>query len=810
MRHIALGFLLVVMASYCLGAGADVEPGGRLQILDEKGASRDCPLQHTEVAAELSGFVARVTVTQQYRNPLDEAIEAVYVFPLSERGAVDAMTMQIGDRTVKGLIKKREEARHLYEQARSEGKTASLLDQERPNIFTQSVANIPPGATVDITISYVETLKYEEGAYEFSFPMVVGPRYIPGGAPVVDEGQRGMVQPSPQVPDADRITPPVTPEGTRAGHDINLTVRVDAGMPLLDIKSTLHEVAVEQPDASHAVVRLKNQQEIPNRDFVLRYKTAKDEIGDAILSHTDARGGFFTLVLQPPARVTPDTVVPKEIVFVIDSSGSMSGFPIEKAKEVMRGCIEGMNPNDTFNLVSFSGGLGYCFEHAVPNTEANRKQALGYLENLQGGGGTEMMAAIHAALSQRDPKRLRVVCFMTDGFIGNDMEILGAIRKNVENARVFAFGIGNGVNRFLIEGMAREGRGEAEIVTLETGADEPAKRFQQRVQHPVLTDITVDFEDLPVEEVYPDPQEVPDLFSVQPLVLKGRYTGHGKGTVVIRGNTAAGPFERKIAVELPGDNPEHEALAPMWARARVDRLMAEDWQGIQQGSPKPKIREEITKLGLDFSLMTQYTSFVAVEEKVVTKGGKPKRVEVPVEMTDGVSYEGVFGDSNVVASLGYMPSRGKAARMAAPMGAACAMPAPACTAPAPPVAEPTAGEPAKADISQSDAELRQETAKEEAEAKPGLDPALKGKFDETLWRYVESGGTSGGVLAEGDTVRVFLHLDTDDEASLKALRELGVTITNHSRAGKKLIVRVRLSDLAAVAKLAFVRKLGVS
>lgn len=795
---VVLGMLL---AGVC--AGADSEPGGRLQIVSEKGPAQDCPLQHTEVTAEVSGFVARVTLTQQYRNPLEEAIEAIYVFPLSERGAVDSMTMQIGDRTVKGLIKKREEARHIYEQARSAGKTASLLDQERPNIFTQSVANIPPGATVDITISYVETLKYDEGEYEFSFPMVVGPRYIPGGAPATDAAPRGTVQPSAQVPDADRITPPVTPEGTRAGHDINLTVRVDAGMPLRDVKSVLHEVEVEQPDASHAVVKLKNKQEIPNRDFVLRYKTTKDEIGDAILTHTDARGGFFTLVLQPPARVTPDTVVAKEIMFVIDSSGSMSGFPIEKAKEVMRGCIEGMNPNDTFNLVSFAGGLGYCFEHAVANTKANREKALAYLNNLQGGGGTEMMAAIQAALSRHDPERLRVVCFMTDGFIGNDMEILGAIRKNVQTARVFAFGIGNGVNRFLIEGMGREGRGASEVVTLESASDEPAKRFEQRVQHPVLTDITVNFEGLPVEEVYPDPQEVPDLFSVQPLVLKGRYTGHGKGTVVIRGTTAAGPFERTIAVELPGDNPEHEALAPLWARARVDRLMAEDWQGMQQGAPKPQLQKEITKLGLDFGLMTQFTSFVAVEEKVVNEGGKPKRVEVPVEMTDGVSYEGVFGeDSQALNALGYLSAAQSAPGVMSYDMSRGSMPAPppapACEAAAAPQFRKNVKEESKRTAATTDNTVE------------AVDPALKAKFDETLLRYIESGGTSGGVAMEGDMVKVVIYLEPDDESSLKALREQGVTIRNHARSGKKVIATVKPADLMAVARLAFVKKIAVS
>jgi len=521
----------VLLVSAFAFAAAPTE--GTLQAMDKDHKSIGlCPLKHTEVKVDVSGFIARVTVTQEFGNPYTEPIEAVYTFPMSDRAAVDAMTMTIGDRVIKGVIKKREEARRIYEEAKQAGKTASLLDQERPNIFTQSVANVLPGSKILIEISYVEYLKYEEGEYQFSFPMVVGPRYIPGGTnPGQDrDPTAGRVPGTPQVPDADRVTPPVTPEGTRAGHDINLTARVDAGMPIQDVRSELHEVDTERPSESQAVVKLKNKTEIPNRDFVLKYRLAGKGIGDAVLTHADAQGGFFTLILEPPARVAPDQITPKEMIFVIDCSGSMSGFPIEKAKKTMRMCIEQMNPNDTFNLVSFSGGLGYCFSGPVPNTTENRRKALEYLDGLHGGGGTEMMPAIRTALEgQNDRQRLRIVCFMTDGFIGNDMEILDAVKKNARTARVFSFGVGNGVNRFLIEGMARVGRGASEVVTLESDGDAAAKRFHERTQNPVLTDISVDFGNLPVSEVLPDPEAIPDLFSAQPVVLKGRtgcFEGH--------------------------------------------------------------------------------------------------------------------------------------------------------------------------------------------------------------------------------------------------------------------------------------------
>jgi Ca-activated chloride channel family protein len=331
----AVGLLLAVAAvaaqhtpARAAEKGKPALPGGELRILDAQGqAVGACPLKHTDVQADIVGYVGRVTVRQVFHNPTDKKIEAVYVFPLPQDAAVDDMTMQVGERRIVGQIKPREEAREIYEAAKAAGHVASLLDQERPNIFTQSVANIEPGVEVSIEITYVETLKYADGVFEWVFPMVVGPRYIPGGGSAPAPMTPG--QDTPQVPDGSKITPPVTPEGTRAGHDISLTVRLDTGMELRDLTSTLHEVTVETTGPGRATVSLKNQAEIPNKDFILRYRLAGDEIADAFLVHQDERGRFFTLVLQPPRRVVPDRLVPRELVFVLDSSGSMSNFPIE-------------------------------------------------------------------------------------------------------------------------------------------------------------------------------------------------------------------------------------------------------------------------------------------------------------------------------------------------------------------------------------------------------------------------------------------------------------------------------------------------
>src|SRR5262245_48597847 len=622
---------------------------GTLQILNNEGQpGGECPLKHTGVKVEISGHLARVNVTQLFHNPSSEKIEAVYVFPLPHNAAVDEMTMTVGDRVVKGKIKPREEARAIYDSARQQGQVAALLDQERPNIFTQSVTNIVPGAEVKITISYVEFLSYEDGSYEFVFPMVVGPRYIPGSPTGKQAG--GWSPDTTSVPDASRITPPVTPPGTRAGHDIAINLSLDAGVPIDSIKSTLHDVEIDRPDDHRATVRLKHQLQIPNKDFILKFDVAGKKIEDAILTHRSLQGGYFSLILQPPERVVVSEVTPKELVFVLDTSGSMGGFPIEKAKEAMKLALDGLYPEDTFNLITFSGDTHILFPQPVPATRENLQRAQVFLASRSGSGGTEMMKAIRAALDPSDQQEhLRIVCFMTDGYVGNDFEIIGEIQKH-PNARVFSFGIGQSVNRYLLENMARQGRGEVEYVTLEDDGSAAAKRFHERVRNPLLTDVSIDWGGLSVADVYP--QRLPDLFSAKPVVLTGRYTAGGRGVVRLRGKMAGQDIVREIPVEFPESQPQHDVLKTLWARARISELMSQDFNGLQGGMMKPELKETITQLGLEYRLMTQFTSFVAVEEMTVTEGGQPRRIDVPVEMPEGVSYEGVFGSKDEANKAG--------------------------------------------------------------------------------------------------------------------------------------------------------------
>ncbi|MEP6944277.1 MAG: VIT and VWA domain-containing protein [Acidobacteriota bacterium] len=608
-------FLLVI--SVCLAAAVygQQTTEGTLYAVGKQGAEMvSCPLKSTAVKADISGFVSRVSVRQEFENSFAEPIEAVYVFPLSQNGAVDAMTMTVGDRVIRGKIMRREDAKKTYETAKSEGKTASLLDQERTNIFTQSVANVMPGERVIVEITYVETLKYEDGAYEFVFPMTVAPRYIPGG-----------------VNDVARISPPFEP--IRNGSDITVEVNLNAGVPVEEIRSISHDISQINFSANAAKITLRDEKVIPNKDFILRYDVTGKRIEDAVLTHRDERGGFFTLILQPPDKVATEDRTPKEIVFVLDTSGSMSGFPIEKAQEAMKLSLDGLYPEDTFNLITFAGDTAILFDKPVPATRANLDAARKFLAEREGYGGTEMMKAIKAALEPSDAQdHLRIVCFMTDGEVGNDDEIVAEVQRH-PNARVFSFGIGQSVNRALLDKIAIEGKGEAEYVALEDDGSRAAKKFYERVRTPLLTDLSVDWNGMPVADVYPG--RLTDLFSAKPVILHGRYTRGANGIIRLRGKLAGQPYVREIKVDLPENNSGNPGLSTLWARTRIDELST-----ARLKAPTEKAGADldalITNIGLEFGLMTQFTSFVAVEDRIVNPNGSPASVAVPSVLPQGM------------------------------------------------------------------------------------------------------------------------------------------------------------------------------
>ncbi|MGH9845172.1 MAG: VIT domain-containing protein [Blastocatellia bacterium] len=802
---------------------------GALQILNKDGqASAACPLKRTDVKTEITGSLARVNVTQEFQNPLAEKIEAVYVFPLPQNAAVDDMTMLVGDRTVKGKIKRREEARMIYEVAREAGQVAGLLDQERPNIFTQSVANITPGATVKITISYVEFLKYDEGAYEFVFPMVVGPRYIPGeptGSPSEKRGA-GWAPDTGQVPDASRITPQVTPPGTRAGHDISINVALDAGVPIDSLQCASHEVNTNRPASNQAVVELRNETTIPNKDFVLKFDVVGKKISDAVMTHRGPQGGFFSMIFQPPDRVTAADVAPKELVFVLDTSGSMQGFPVEKAKETMKLALDALYPEDTFNLITFAGDTHILFPQPKPATRENLRLAQVFLASRQGSGGTEMMKAIRAALEPSDKQdHVRIVCFMTDGYIGNDFEIVGEVQKH-PNARVFSFGIGSSVNRYLLDKMAEAGRGEVEYVALTDDGSAAAKRFHERVRNPLMTDIEIDWSGLPVADVYP--KRIPDLFSAKPLILTGRYTAGARGVVRLKGRLAGREFTREIPVELPESRPRHDVLATLWARTRIDDLMSQDYQGIQNGNPQTDVREAITQLGLEYRLMTQFTSFVAVEETVVTDGGQPRRIDVPVEMPEGVSYEGVFGRQEERKEMGRAklnqgamkysqsviggPLRASADSAAVPAATPPSMTPGTMgrTSPAKPAASSGGG--GKNEVNKRSDKVRgipdprsplpESQGNQQLLSK--LHPSIAAVI-ERLKNKVATPGANEAKFVSNGKAEVQVWLTDKSPAAIEQLKKLGFEILVNSQSSKLIIGRLPIEKLMALAEIAAVK-----
>jgi Ca-activated chloride channel family protein len=597
--------------------GAPNEPGGGvLSRVTPDGKVLECPLRHTAVNAELSGPLAQVVVRQDFVNESKDTIEATYLFPLPQMAAVIGYEMHVNDRIVKGKIARREEAQKAFEQARAQGKTAGLLNQQRPNVFQQNLTNIPPGGKVSVEIRFVDLVKYEGGTYEWAFPMVVGPRYFPQHA----------------AHEAHHVNPPVAAKGLRAGHDISVNVKLSAGVSLAGVSSVNHAIQDTRLDALHHQIALSQGKEIPNKDFVLRWKLDAARITPSLLTHRSGNDGYFSFVIDPPAtRPLPADIAPKELVFVIDTSGSMHGFPLDKAKEAMMLAIDGLHPRDTFNLITFAGDTHVLWSKPMPATPDNVAAAKQFLQFRQGGGGTEMMKAIRASLEGTNrQEHLRIVCFMTDGYVGNENEIIAEIRKH-PNARVFSFGIGSSVNRFLLDKMAEAGRGEVEYVSLNSDGSAAAKRFHQRVRTPLLTDIELLWNGLPVQDVVP--ARIPDLFDAKPIIVSGRYSGAASGKITIRGKQGGRAYSRDLEVVLPAAQSANVMVPSIWARRKVDALSVDEIEN----------RESITALGLKYGLMTKYTSYYAVEERVVNEGGKVRRVDVPVDIPEGVSIEGVYG-----------------------------------------------------------------------------------------------------------------------------------------------------------------------
>ncbi|MEK0186283.1 VIT domain-containing protein, partial [Microcoleus anatoxicus] len=437
--------------------------GGLFVPSQNPGTEKIFGLKQTQVKAKIAGNISRVEVVQKFENSFTEPLEAVYVFPLPDEAAVDDMEIKIGSRTIKSDIKRRDEALEIYEKARKQGKTAGFLEQERDNIFTQSLANIKPGEQIEVTIRYTESLKFEGGDYEFVFPMVVGPRYIP----------RNMTTPNPPLTrpgavntDADRINPPVLPPGTRSGHDIAVNVEIDSGIPISNVRSTSHQITTSR-SGNIVQVQLANSDTIPNKDLILRYQVAGENTQAAVLTQADKRGGHFVAYLIPALNYKSNQIVPKDVVFLMDTSGSQQGEPLAKSQELMRRFIQGLNPQDTFTIIDFANTAKALSPTPLANTQLNREKAIDYIAKLQANGGTELLNGIRTVMNFPAPEtgRLRSIVLITDGYIGNEKEALDQVQRSLKPGnRLYSFGVGGSVNRFLLNRLAQVGRGTSQVV----------------------------------------------------------------------------------------------------------------------------------------------------------------------------------------------------------------------------------------------------------------------------------------------------------------------------------------------------------
>ncbi|HOI17520.1 MAG TPA: VIT and VWA domain-containing protein, partial [Geobacteraceae bacterium] len=473
--------------------------------------------------------MADVFVTQKYVNNGKTPINARYVFPASTRAAVHGMKMTVGNRVVTARIREREAARQEFERAKSKGKSASLLEEQRPNVFTMSLANIMPGDAVLIELHYTELLTPTDGTYEFVYPTVVGPRYSNRKEATASESDRWVKSPYLK----EGKTPPTT---------FSINVSLSTGIPLQEVSSPSHAIGLSWKNSSMADVSLARTADFAgNRDFILKYRLAGKEIQSGLMLYQGEKENFFLLMVQPPEQVHPADILPREYVFILDVSGSMSGFPLDTAKALIRDLISNLRKSDTFNLVLFAGSSDVMAPSSVPATQENVARALEIIDNQCGGGGTELVPALKNALSiPTSAGTARSVIIISDGYIDAEREVFSLIRKNLDKTNVFSFGIGSSVNRYLIEGIAKSGQGEPFVVTKPEQAAAAASRFRDYVRSPVLTDTRVTFRDFETYGV--EPPAIPDLLAKRPLILFGKYRGKPAGSIEVSGRTADGAY----------------------------------------------------------------------------------------------------------------------------------------------------------------------------------------------------------------------------------------------------------------------------
>jgi Ca-activated chloride channel family protein len=618
------------------GESPDVALSPYFFVKSEDASVDQLPLKSTSAKVAIAGVIADVKVTQVYRNTGTKPLEALYVFPGSTRSAVYGMTMTIGERVLKAQIKERGQAQADYEAAKQQGRSASLLEQHRPNVFQMNVANILPGDEIRVELSYTELLVPTEGTYSFVYPTVVGPRYAGKAGTDSSTGEPWVAN-------------PYTHAGEKPATTFDLEVKLSAGLPIQRMACDTHRTTIAYDGKADATLRLDpSEAHGGNRDVIVKYQLAGAQVQSGLLLHQGTEENVFLLMAQPPKRVTPKDLPPREYVFVMDVSGSQMGFPIEVSKVLMKEMIQGLRPQDLFNVMVFEGSSAFWSpsgsQHATP---AATQQALAFVGSQHGGGGTELGSALRKALGlPRVPGISRTFVVSTDGYISADGQVFDLIRKNLGSANLFAFGIGTSVNRHLIEGMAHAGQGEAFVITKPEQAAAEAERFRAYVSSPVLTNVKLTTNGFHLQEL--EPMQLPDVLADRPVICLGKWTGEAKGTVTLSGISGSGPWSQTFEVGQVKDR-HHGALRQLWARQRIQALADYDQFGQDEGR-----KAEVTRLGLAYHLLTAYTSFVAVDTEVRNAGGGSTTVTQPLPLPEGVSDAAVGGVAS--QSVAYAPA----------------------------------------------------------------------------------------------------------------------------------------------------------
>jgi Ca-activated chloride channel homolog len=581
------------------------------------------PLKSTDVQVNISGVIADVVVTQRYKNEGQRAIDARYVFPGSTQAAVYGMNVRLADRLITANIREKQQAKIEFDAAKKEGKTAALLEQHLPNVFQMNVANILPGDDVKVELRYTELLKPQSGNYQFVFPTVVGPRYN---------------SPQSSQANAQWVSKPFFPAGQPGGARFNIQVALNTPLGIQEVRSNSHAIEVESQGAERAQVSLQaGDKPSNNRDFILDYRLAGDQIESGVMLFKGQDENFFLAMVEPPKAVPSQLISPREYVFVVDISGSMHGFPLDTAKAMLRELIGGLRPSDSFNVLLFAGSNRFLSPQAVPATPANIAQALRTIDEMGGGGSTELIPALKRVYAQPKASDVsRTVVVVTDGYVTVEREAFDLVRRNLNQANVFAFGIGSSVNRHLMEGLARAGRGEPFIITNASQAPAQAKRFRQMIEAPVLTQVKARFEGLDVYDV--EPAQLPDVLSERPVIVFGKYKGDVSSTaqLVVEGQSTQGAYRSATPIHAARTG-QNAALRLLWARERIQQLS--DQESLD-GSDR--FKTAITNLGLKYSLLTQYTSFIAVDH--VVRNTAPQNnadVNQPSPMPEGVSNNAI-------------------------------------------------------------------------------------------------------------------------------------------------------------------------